>query len=127
MHTNSSVIYLVNLQYILENYSAPRLTWLPNLLPPHVRIVVSTLEGSELTCSSLKKRLTDVEGMFKESERDVIDLSHVLPVEAVSILDDRLKEICRSITDKQREQFRVAVERLAFLFLYKDIHLRNIH
>jgi len=134
------IIFIDSLHKLTDNYDAKRLVWLPSDLPPHVRIVVSTV-ADDTTCAVLKQRITIVENksgddihtnhMHGLSSPSLV--AHVAPVtrkESEKILDKKLLNMKRTVTDQQRLKFLQAADRCSStayiaLLVNETVHLSS--
>lgn len=87
------VLFLDSLDQLSGSYGAHTLTWLPALLPPHVKIIVSTLPNYYNLLDTLKIIIED-----KDNFVPVLPLGENL---SSTILKAWLKTINRTVTDSQ--------------------------
>ncbi|XP_071108697.1 NACHT and WD repeat domain-containing protein 2-like [Haliotis cracherodii] len=87
------VLFLDSLDQLSGSYGAHTLTWLPALLPPHVKIIVSTLPNYYNLLDTLKIIIED-----KDNFVPVLPLGENL---SSTILKAWLKTINRTVTESQ--------------------------
>ena len=68
-------IFLDSLDQFGPEDNARQLTWLPTVLPSHVKLVVSTLPDSEYECFPILKVCKDLLRL----QKGMVPLSHLLP------------------------------------------------
>ena len=91
------VLFIDSLDQLAASHGARRLTWIPDRLPEHVRLVVSTRPGE--TLDPLAQRLERV----GQSEARVVELGPMSRKEGDELLSLWLDDVHRTLRENQRD------------------------
>ena len=120
--TKPLVVIFDSIDQLMPAYNAYKMTWLPEILPSYVKIVVSSIDEGYDIVRSLREKYEHFGGNFVP----VVPLGEKV---GLTVIHRWLRTTCRKVTKKQEDILKMALEKCS-MPLYARIvfdHTRKWH